>query len=389
MNLKKISIVLTAICSISAFSNVSLSANEERMVFSKEIWEQNQENPLAQFYIGEQHYLKGNYNDALKWFIKAAHKGLDSAIMNSQIMIKNNQGTSENMESIVGFLTEQALDENNLFAQLYLGDIYRNGDYKKDFERSFFWYTKAMEQGNSRAEYYVGNMLVAGVGTAQNVPRGLRVLERVADKGHSGAIYNIGKTYKTGYNIAPNYNLATNWFERGANEGHVASMYELADNISNGFGAVKDQEKALEWFETAALHGHTRSAYKAGMLHLMLEPTEKESFKIDKGMDWLRVAADEGSVEAQLRLGDIFYEGKHNIEKDYQMAVNFYKMAAEQNEQIAYKKLSLIYRIGGHGIERNDDVYKDYIEKYYRYDNNTIKSPQRKIELFNYNIFDY
>lgn len=385
---KKI-ITLSVLLSISAVApQVSYAENNLRMVFSQEIWEQNQKNPLAQFYIAEQYYKSGDYNSALKWYIKSAVNGFETAVDNAKIMIDNNLGVKNNMDEVVDFLTKEALDNNSLFAQMYLGDVYRDGRYQKDFERSYFWYSKAALQGDRRAEYYIANMSVAGVGTPQNVPRGVRLLEKVAETEHMGAIYNLGKIYKRGFNINQNHKEAVKWFAHNAERGHVPSMYELADSYEKGFGVERSYEKALEWYEMAGTHNNVDAMYKSGMIHI-LNREKSGDFNFERGLKWLSLAAENGHIDAQLRLGDMYYSGEEGVVKNYSLAENYYLMAANANDQMAYKKLTFIYREGGYGVARDDDKYKKYIEKYYTYEPDNLDPPKDRLNLFNYNIFEF
>lgn len=386
------SVILTTTNAIAQVEKDSESSedlkNEDRMIFAKEIWNKNQENPIAQFYIAEQHYLQGDKGESLNWYLRSAKLGNESAINNAQIMIEKNEGTFSNMDEVVDFMSASALS-GDLFSQMYLGDIYRNGIYQKDLEKSYFWYTEATKQGNSSAQYYIGNMTISGVGTYQNVPKGIRYLEDLAEKGHSGAMYNIGKVHKIGFNVPKNHKEASKWFYLAAKEGHVDSMYEIADSLERGFGIDKDEQNALEWFETAALHGHTESAYRAGILNLFLSASDDDTYTIEKAIDWLTVSAEENLLEAQIRMGDLYYEGKFGLKKDYVTAAKWYKMATSQNDKLAFKKLSMIYRMGGFGVERDTEAYKSAIKEYYTHESVTITKPKEKLKLFNYNIFEY
>jgi TPR repeat protein len=389
----KILVLTGLLASTSAFAkDVATNQNLEtsRMVFTQEIWEKNQENPLAQFYIAEQHYLQGDKELALKWYLRSALNKNESAINNALLMIESGEGTKNNLDNVVSFMEKIAL-KGDLFSQLYLGNIYRTEQYHQNYEKSFFWYSEAAKQGDDRAQYFVGNMSINGVGTFQNIPKGIRHLESIAEKGHVGAMFTMGKLNKLGYNIAKNHKEASKWFDMAAKEGNVESMYEIADSLENGYGIQKDTKKALEWFETSALHGDTQSAYRAGLLNLDLSVSGDDEYTVDKAVEWLTLAADESLIQSQLRMGDLYYEGKFGVDKNYKKAESWYKLAASQGDKLAYKKLSLIYRIGGYGVDRNNDAYKEAIKKYYTNDNKrrVAMKHKDKLSLFNNNIFNY
>ena len=70
--MKKIKLVLLstlAVASINKAIAQEVVSVERDMVFSEEIWEKNQENKLAQFYLGEQHFMKKEYDEALTWYL--------------------------------------------------------------------------------------------------------------------------------------------------------------------------------------------------------------------------------------------------------------------------------------------------------------------------------
>ena len=86
-------------------------------------------------------------------------------------MIELGEGVDANMDDVVSFLEKIGL-EGNLFAQTFLGDIYRLGEYHQNLEKSYFWYSEAAKQGDDRSQYFVGTMSVNGIGTYQNIPKG-------------------------------------------------------------------------------------------------------------------------------------------------------------------------------------------------------------------------
>lgn len=360
----------------------------ESFIKSDDIWIENQENPLSQFYIAEQKLLSEDYSESLNWYLKSANQGFEPAIKNAILLIDKDKGVKDNMDEVVDFLSKRGINSDT-YSEMYLGDVYRSGKYQKDYEKSYFWYSEAAKKGIDKAKYYVGNMSISGVGTFQNVPKGLRLLKEVAETGHANAMHIIGKVFKTGYNIQKNHIEASNWFLKSAKEGHVKSMFEIADNYERGLGLEKSDKKALEWFENAALHGHTEAAYRAGMLHLYLSVEGDEFYTVDKAVEWLQVASDENNVDAQLRLGDIYYEGKYDVPRDYVLSEKYYKLSSENGSKIAYKKISMIYRLGGFGVERDKEKYKDAIKKFYTFDESKKTSIDDKLELFDYSLFKY
>lgn len=65
----------------------------------------------------------------------------------------------------------------------------------------------------------------------------------------------------------------------------------------------------------------------------------------NQGVEQLRRSAEEGNIEAQLKLGNEYRSG-WNVPKDYREAVRWYQKAAEQSSKYAQVKLGMMYYFG-------------------------------------------
>ena len=78
-------------------------------------------------------------------------------------------------------------------------------------------------------------------------------------------------------------------------------------------------------------------------------------------IQWYQVAAEQGSRDAQLNLGRIYYKGKY-AKQDYKMAAEWFLKAAEQGEPVSQRLLGNIYR-KGLGVKENDDEALKWYKK--------------------------
>lgn len=87
-------------------------------------------------------------------------------------------------------------------------------------------------------------------------------------------------------------------------------------------------------------------------------------YEVEKDMPhalyWYRKAAEEGDVDAQLRLGKL-YRGGYNVDADYAKSAHYYEMAAEQGNPVAEYKLGTMY-YGGQGVTQSNAT----AEKWFR-----------------------
>lgn len=69
-------------------------------------------------------------------------------------------------------------------------------------------------------------------------------------------------------------------------------------------------------------------------------------------MYWYKRSADAGDVDAELRLGKLYREGKR-IQADYTLSAHYYEMAAKQGNPVAEYKVGTMY-YGGQGVVQSN-----------------------------------
>ena len=79
-------------------------------------------------------------------------------------------------------------------------------------------------------------------------------------------------------------------------------------------------------------------------------------------MRWFKLAAEEGEVEAQVRLGAIYYTGTNGIEKNYGKAAECFTIAAEKGHSKAQNNLGIIYE-KGKGVDQSDEKAFEWYQK--------------------------
>ena len=75
---------------------------------------------------------------------------------------------------------------------------YNQQDYKAAYEQLLPF----AEQGDAQAQYYVGSMLVDGMGVSADPVKGVGLLEQAVSKNNYRAAMTLGKMYLSGYGVA-------------------------------------------------------------------------------------------------------------------------------------------------------------------------------------------
>ena len=167
----------------------------------------------AMYYFGRG--VAQNYNEAFKWFQKAADNGVTDAYAFLGAMYCNGQGVAQN------------------------------------FNEAFKWFQKAAENGAAAAYDVLGDMYYNGQGVAQNYNEAFKWFQKAADNGVASAFAYLGEMYYAGDGVAQNYNEAFKWFQKAADNGITGIYGALADMFYTGKGGIKDYSKAKNYAELA------------------------------------------------------------------------------------------------------------------------------------------
>ena len=85
-------------------------------------------------------------------------------------------------------ITSDSQDDNNAARQWKLGCEYLKGsEADRDYERAFYWFCNAAEQGHAEAQFALGALYAAGDGVKQNNELALAWYRKAADQGHAWA----------------------------------------------------------------------------------------------------------------------------------------------------------------------------------------------------------
>ena len=94
--------------------------------------------------------------------------------------------------------------------------------------------------------------------------------------------------------------------------------------------------------EKRAEKGDADAQYELAELYL------KDSTKVEEGIEFLKQAAQNDNVEAQVILGSWFYYGI-NVKQDYSTALAWWQLAAEKGEKAALYNIGYCHDKGRNG----------------------------------------
>ena len=251
--------------------------------------------------------------------VNAADKGSVDSIHNLGIMYEFNESIKDFQKA--GFWDEEAVRMGNSTAMYSLGRCYEFGrGTSKDVQKAKFWYEKSAQAGNVRGMERLGQILYTYA--PRNISQAEKWLLKAAEKGSISASRSLGYFYQT-YIYKPD--KAFFWAEKTNSKkdsramGYLATLY-LTGNTPKG----KDIKKA-EVLAGQAIKENQKSGMFAKGLHCYL--VEK---KYKKSFFWLS-KSDVNDFRVLHLLGYMYLQGI-GVKKDYQLALKYFKFAADISE---------------------------------------------------------
>jgi len=185
------------------------------------------------------------------------------------------------------------------------------------------WFQKAAEQGNSLGQYNYAMVLDKGLGGPIDSKKAGELLKLSADQGNVGAKRMLQHLTMSGALGGSTMKKTKENLEKTALKGDPASVYLLGQNYQNGTGGfVKDLRLAERYLREASKAGYADANLPLGKLLLELMNNEE-------AVEFIKLAAEKGSGEAQFELGLLHAYG-HGCARDEDKARRWFNRAKQQ-----------------------------------------------------------
>jgi TPR repeat protein len=229
-------------------------------------------------------------------------------------------------------------------AQYQLAEAYFWGHGgQQNLEQAADWARLSAEQGNAKGEYRFAVQLILGQGLKSNnendkqgyewLAKASIGLQKLADQGDHDAQYKLALLYFTGlvkgeednpYHI--DEKKVVDLVKKAANGENVSSQFRLSVLHRYGIAVNRSNEKSVEWLRKAADNG---SVYAANALWMMFRQFKGQLVKLDEAKPYLKSAAKQGLATAQHQYGVALGEGLLGG-IDQEAGIEWVKKAAEQ-----------------------------------------------------------
>lgn len=177
-------------------------------------------------------------------------------------------------------------------------DLYDNGRLPSAAEN----FRIAAEAGITEAQAVYGWMLNTGEGVKRNYASAIRWYKEAADSGHVVAAANLGYIYFNEDDGYQNYTEAERYLLIGANGGHAEAQNFLGNLYMQEWHG-QDFQKARIWLERAADKGFVNANVKLGVIYYNGDGVRSD---MEKSKAYFQKAAASGDEEALYFLREAF-----------------------------------------------------------------------------------
>ncbi|OWZ08066.1 Sel-1 family protein [Phytophthora megakarya] len=301
----------------------------------------------------------------------------------------------------------------------HLGHIYSLGiGVPQDNATAFKYLQEAVNEGNTAAQNELAHMYLLGKGIKVDEEQAVSLFKAAAKQGSMEAFYNLGVLHMRGDGSTgtvlgtehPEYEVAHGYFQVAAHQGHTISSHKLGHMSLHGIGTTRSCKNAVESFKMVAERGEwdqvltqaykdfKRKDYEAAFMKyavmaqqgyevaqhnaaylldydfltpsafspmLSLTPSGmelEEEVVASTAVMLYRLAAQQGNVDANLKIGDYYYFGKGGHPVDFVKASAHYSLACKRSNAQAMFNLALMYE-HGMGVEQDFYLAKRFFDK--------------------------
>jgi len=272
--------------------------------------------------------VKRDFKAARSWYEKAAATGEPDGMMSLGIdlMRGNQQDARKGFEWL-----ERAANTTNANAVAELGYAYYKGIYwqRSDKTKGLQLLEQAKLNGSGRAHLYLGYIRSDPKSTHLNYVQARLDFEEAALRGYEAGLLWHGNLLWRGQGGPEDKVTATKLYERGAIKGNLVCMRNLATSYSS---ELNSPIKAAEWYKRAGDRGFYESYQALSLLYL---EGKLGSGRNADGIRYMRLAHENGVIEATFLLGTYYEFGKYGLKQDLGEAREFYFKAADAGNEDA------------------------------------------------------
>jgi len=274
--------------------------------------------------------LRKKVDEALKWYTKAADKGLKSALINAAKLYEERKNYLKAAQYYYMLYEDYNYDP----AMYRLGQMYMTGigtdkmRIDKDLQSAKYYFEEAAKLGNASAHLKLADFYAQGIACERDYNKMRNHLWLATQDGNAEAQTKMGYCYLTGMGVSKDPSTAVKYFKSSAMAGDVIAQSMLGNCYLTGMGVAMNYKEAVKWYKLAAIQKDPIAELNLGVIYILGLGVEVDYQYARERFEVCAKAAKDKSIQAKAiyYLGTI-YEKAKGVKKDLEKAYKLYSQA--------------------------------------------------------------
>ena len=226
---------------------------------------------------------------------------------------------------------------------------------EKDYDSAYKFFQQSADLGNIDAIYELSECYYWGRGSDINYDKSISLIRLGLDKENNNCLFLMGRAFDNGNGIDKDIDKAKTYYRRVIDECSDKKVISKAQGnlaiiLWNEINSESDKLTVIQLYKESIKNGNEVSMYNLGKIF-------DDGNKVDRdylvAYDYYRMAAEHNYPDAQAELGWMYEKG-HGVPQDYYKSSYWYNLAAKNNHLVAMVNLGNHY-MNGNGVECNKE----------------------------------
>ncbi|XP_014788961.1 protein sel-1 homolog 1 isoform X1 [Octopus bimaculoides] len=264
-------------------------------------------------------------------------------------------------------LTPLEIKANELYEQ---GEVLINNTYHKNYRAAYVFFKAAAQLNHTKALEYIGFGHFFGDHCNQNFTKAKEIFEDLSNRGSARGQLGLGLLFSIGMSVNSSQARTIVYLTFAALGGDPLAQMALGYRYWAGIGVEMKCESALTYYRKVATLVSNMVSVSGGpviqriRLQEEVENTHSNSGLLDDDLlQYYHFLADKGDMQAQVVLGQLYYQGGRGVEINHERALHYFLMAAESGNALALAFLGKMYSEGSPVVKQNNETAISYFKK--------------------------
>ncbi|XP_058126856.1 protein sel-1 homolog 1 [Anopheles ziemanni] len=229
---------------------------------------------------------------------------------------------------------------------------------------------EAAAKGNSLARSHVAWAHLLGNPVPLDIEAAKQTFLDLSEEGLPDAQMGLGFMYAAGIGFNVSQAKALVYYTMAASGENSWAQMALGYRYWAGVGVPNSCEMALDYYRKVATKVASQVTFSGGSaVHRIRLLDEVDNSGPSSGIldndliDYYQLLADKGDVQAQVGLGQLYYQGGRGIPLDHQRALQYFSQAANAGNAVAMAFLGKIYLEGSDNIKADNETAFKFFKK--------------------------